>query len=231
MRKRRFIRAILILLLTLSILFALGLVYLILNQFLGFQIRDIYQNIVYKNVDIVLDPGHGGKDPGANIDDIVEKEITQSIAYKTKLLLEEAGYQVAVTREEDTFIDLSERADFANKRNAKVFVSIHCNSSEDGEGHGIETFYTDQKSDDSLFLAEYLQQCIIDHTDANDREIKTADYTVLIRTNMPSALVEVGFLTDYAERQLLMNDEYQGKIAEGIFQGVDLYFSTEDMIE
>ena len=226
-RKRRFLRAILILLWILSILFAMGLVYLILNQFLGFQIRDIYFRLPIQKVDIVLDPGHGGKDPGANMEDVIEKEITQEIANQAKLLLEDAGYRVFVTRDSDVFLDLSERSNMANKREAKVFVSIHCNSSEDGEGSGIETFYTEQKSEASKVLAENLQQCIIEETDAKDRDVKTADYTVLVKTEMPSALVEVGFLTDDLERQLLTNGEYQEKLAEGIAKGIDLYLSAK----
>lgn len=180
------------------------------------------------NVDIVLDAGHGGKDAGANHDNILEKDITLEIAKKTNKILSEAGYKVKMTREKDSFIELADRIDFANKRKPRVYVSIHCNSSEDGNGNGIETFYAESKKENSQKLAESIQKNIVNATGAKDREVKTADYAVILRTDMSAALVEVGFLTDESERALLQKEDYQQKLAEGIAEGVLDFFNTND---
>lgn len=186
--------------------------------------RHFYINI-YNQADIVLDAGHGGKDPGANNGDAIEKEITLSIANMTREILEDAGYKVKTIREDDRFVELTERPVIANRKNAKVFVSIHCNSSEDGEGKGIETFYTEQKGDADKKLAELIQNAVIDYTEAEDRGVKTADYTVLVRTVMPAVLIETGFLTNSTECELLKDEEYQKKLSEGIAEGIILYLN------
>lgn len=174
----------------------------------------------FGEVDIVLDAGHGGKDSGTNHKDLLEKDITLSIAEKTKDLLSESGYKVKLTRDDDKSMELSERVLFANQRKARIFVSIHCNSSEDGGGNGIETYYAESKEKNSKALAEFLQKSLIDATDARDREVKTANYTVILSTDMPAALIEVGFFTDEKERALLQTEEYQQKLAKGIAQGI-----------
>ena len=201
------------------------IVTILLALLIGFFIvRHFYINI-YNQADIVLDAGHGGKDPGANNSDAIEKEITLSIAKMTREILEDAGYKVKLTREDDCFVELTERPVIANRKNAKVFVSIHCNSSEDGEGKGIETFYTEQKGDADKKLAELIQNAVIDYTEAEDRGVKTADYTVLVRTVMPAVLIETGFLTNSTECELLTDEDYQRKLSEGIAEGIILYLN------
>ena len=181
----------------------------------------------FGTADIVLDAGHGGKDTGANHGDLFEKDINLAVAKKTKDLLTDAGYKVKLTREDDTYVALSDRVAFANRRNAKVYVSIHCNSSEDGSGNGIETFYAESKSWNSQEFAESIQKNIVNATGAKDREVKTADYAVILKTDMSAALVEVGFLTDKDERALLQKEDYQQKLAEGIAEGILDYLGTD----
>ena len=143
-----------------------------------------------------------------------------------KTLLEESDYKVGMTRDGDDYIELGNRSKIANERNAKVFVSIHCNSSEDDEGKGIETYYTEQKGLEDEILAEMIQESLIKQTDANDRGIKVANYTVIVRSSMPAVLVEVGFLTDTEENELLQNEEYQRKLAKGISEGIKNYLQS-----
>lgn len=171
-------------------------------------------------VDIVLDAGHGGKDQGADNSKVLEKTINLEIAKKVRKILEQSEYRIGMVREDDTFVSLEDRADYANAREAKVFVSIHCNSSESGEGNGIETYYSEQKTEADKALAEVLQEAVITQTNARDRETKSADYVVLTTTKMPSALVEVGFLSDAEERTLLGQEEYQEKLAQGIAEAI-----------
>ena len=207
------------------ILLMLLIVTILLALLIGFFIvRHFYINI-YNQADIVLDAGHGGKDPGANNGDAIEKEITLSIAKMTQEILEDAGYKVKMIREEDSFVELTERPEIANRKNAKVFVSVHSNSSEDGEGKGIETFYTEQKGEVDENLATQLHEAIIKYTEADDRGVKTADYTVLVRTKMPAVLIETGFLTNSTECELLTDEDYQRKLSEGIAEGIILYLN------
>ena len=193
---------------------------------LGYFTIGTIRQMFFNQVDIVIDAGHGGKDPGANRDDAIEKEITLEVAKITKTLLEESDYKVGMTRESDDYIELGNRSKIANERDAKVFVSIHCNSSEDDEGKGIETYYTEQKGLEDEVLAEMIQESLIKQTDANDRGIKGANYTVIVRSSMPAVLVEVGFLTDTEENELLQNEEYQRKLAKGISEGIKKYLQS-----
>lgn len=223
-RKKRLLRLVVLLLLLLA-----AFLVLIIGKFLRERMslsalsRETMFSWDITSVDIVLDAGHGGKDQGANGDDVIEKEITLEIAKKTEECLKEAGYKVKLTRDEDTFMELEERAEYANRKKAKVFVSIHCNSSEDGEGNGIETFYSEQKGEESEKLAVLIQENLIAQTNARDREAKAADYTVIARTKMPAVLVETGFLSDAEERALLEQEEYQNHLAKGISDGIIAY--------
>lgn len=183
----------------------------------------------FGTTDIVLDAGHGGKDQGASGGDAIEKEITLAIAKKAEKILKEAGYKVKMTRDDDTFVALDERAEYANRKGAKVFVSIHCNSSESGEGNGIETYYTEQKDENNQELAQLIQENVVAQTGARDREARTANYTVIVRTDMPAALLETGFLSDSSERGLLQQEEYQDKLAKGIAEGIISFLGQQNI--
>lgn len=183
---------------------------------------------VGKGLTLVLDPGHGATDPGCGDEkeDIWEKDVNLAIARKVKALLEEAGYTVIFTREEEEeYINIWDRAAFANAKGADLFLSIHQNSdgAEDGNGtvEGIETWYNSQKDKTSIELAKMVQKEVIAATGAKNLKIKEDNYYVVIKdTTMPACLVECGFLTHKEERQRLVDDAYQQKIAEGIAKGV-----------
>ncbi len=179
-----------------------------------------------EEADIVLDAGHGGKDQGTSYGDVLEKDITLEITKKTQEILKNSGYRVKLTREDDTFINIHKRAEAANKKNARVFVSIHCNSLEKGQADGIETYYAESKETDSQALAQAIQTDASEKTKALDRGVKTEDYVVVKETGMPAALIEVGFLSDANERELLQQEEYQQKLAEGIAAGILEYLEA-----
>lgn len=201
---------------TLAVLFVIILIS-------GYYIAQIVHQNFFNQVDIVLDAGHGGNDPGAVHEDVLEKEITLEITRMTKELLKESGYTVGMTRNNDSFIELGERATYATRRNAKVFISIHCNASENSSGNGIETFYSKSKELNNNILAEMIQNAVIEQTEASNRGIKTENYTVLVRSNMPAALIEVGFITNETEKELLQDPSYQQKLAKGISEGIIRY--------
>ncbi|MDA3731019.1 N-acetylmuramoyl-L-alanine amidase [Niameybacter massiliensis] len=176
---------------------------------------------------IVIDPGHGGRDVGAIVDEALEKHINLQIAHKVKYKLSQQGYDVVMTREQDEEVSLEQRVKLSNESNAQLFVSIHQNAIEDNVTHGIETWFESGKSASKQF-AQFIQEQTSLATGAKNRGIK--DYTSLYvtrNTHAPSVLVECGFITSDYERSLLSSDRYQEEIAEGIVEGINLYFQSE----
>ncbi len=177
---------------------------------------------------VMLDAGHGGKDVGANYDEIYEKDLTLAITQQVEELLKDAGYRVRMTRNDDSFMDKADRAKLANRKSPTIFVSIHCNSAENSQPEGIETFYTEEKGEESRQLAELIQSKLLEETGAKDREVKTADYVVIKNTKMPAVLAEVGFLSNETERALMQTEEYQQKLAKAIAAGITEYLQQEE---
>ena len=187
---------------------------------------------------IVIDPGHGGEEePGCVFGNVYEKELDLEIAKKLQAKLEKEYSRVIMTRTEDVNVYLNERARIANRENADLFISIHQNALEDDDvTSGIETWYNPVKDTESKILAQNIQENIIRTTNANDLGIKESKGLIVTqKTEMPSCLVETGFLSSTKERQKLANDEYQDKIVEGIYNGIKSYFeeteNTEENIE
>ena len=180
----------------------------------------------FGSAEIVIDAGHGGHDVGANNGGVLESEINLSVAKKLEKILKQSGYEVAMTRKKDVFVELSERAEYANRKKAKVFVSIHCNSSE-VPANGIETFYGDGR-EESMALADEIQKELILMTEAKDRGGKEETYAVIVKTKMPAVLVEIGFLNDAREMELLQSEEYQTTLAEAIATGIVEYLEEEE---
>ena len=187
---------------------------------------------------IVIDPGHGGEEePGCVFGNVYEKELDLEIAKKLQAKLEKEYSRVIMTRTEDVNVYLNERARIANRENADLFISIHQNALEDDDvTSGIETWYNPVKDTESKILAQNIQENIIKTTNANDLGIKESKGLIVTqKTEMPSCLVETGFLSSTKERQKLANDEYQDKIVEGIYNGIKSYFeeteNTEDSLE
>ena len=176
---------------------------------------------------IVIDPGHGGIDGGCMFDDVPEKEINLEIARAVAERLEKMGYTVILTRTEDTYVDKAERVRNANSRNARLYVSIHQNSCGVKSVEGIETWYDENDgTGESRRLAQSIQQETVGSTGAVERKlVPDSELCVLKMSNMPSCLIETGFLSNKEERARLCTGAYQERIAEGIAQGIDQYLS------
>lgn len=173
---------------------------------------------------IVIDAGHGGKDPGAIANGLEEKEIILDVSLRLQKLLEQAGFQVLMTRTDDTFLELSERVDFANSHDADLFVSIHANSATNTSANGTETFWNSANSGpESKRLAEEIQAMLIEKLGTFNRGVKTANFQVIRTTKMPSALVELAFLTNKKDAEMMAKDEFRQTSAEAIFQGIMNY--------
>lgn len=180
---------------------------------------------------IVLDPGHGGVDDGCTGTGVKEKDINLQIALLVKEKLEDKGFHVIMTRQEDVYIAKEERVAFANVRKANAYISIHQNTFEDKTICGMETWYDKtSKSSDSKRLAQLVNRQTLESTGALERELRDeADFCVTGKTEMPACLIETGFISNPKEKNYLMSQEYQEKIAEGIASGIDLFFNPKTM--
>ncbi len=220
---------------------------------------------------IVIDPGHGGKDPGCYINgDIKEKDIVLDMAKRLKIRLEKRlGCEVLLTRSTDIFIPLDERTAFANIKKADLFISLHVNAHKESAIYGIETYFLNMATDKQAVLVAAREnatseknisdlQSILNDLMLNTKisessrlahsvqdgimgdlkkkyqvnkslGVKQAPFYVLIGAEMPSILIETGFLTNSIERKKLISDNYKEILSEGISRGVDEYIKSIDM--
>ncbi|WP_179295520.1 N-acetylmuramoyl-L-alanine amidase [Bacillus sp. FJAT-45350] len=170
---------------------------------------------------IVVDPGHGGKDPGATAFGVMEKEIVLRTGLELQKMLEEAGAKIVMTRSNDTFIELSRRVEIANNAKADSFISIHANAAGNQAAHGTETYWNRNHSNTkSKELAEKIQKELIKKLKTNNRGVKEANFQVIRHTTMPSVLVELGFITNEAEAKRMSTEKFHKEAAEAIFEGV-----------
>ncbi len=221
---------------------------------------------------VVIDAGHGGKDPGALGKKSKEKDIALSVALKTGKLIQDnfQDVEVVYTRKTDVFIELHKRAQIANESGADVFISIHCNSNKSTSPYGSETYvmglhktqqnldvaktenaaifyeenYKDQyegfdpESDEgyivlsmfqsqninqSIDLAQKVEEALHDNASRKDRGVKQAGFWVLYKTTMPGILIELGFLSNLKEEAFLLSSDGQDKLASSIFNAFKSY--------
>lgn len=218
---------------------------------------------------IVLDAGHGGTDAGATTFGAAEKDITLDIGRRLAGLLENKGFEVVTTREDDSTVALRDRARLANESRGDIFVSIHVNTIlKYTASRGIETYYLGPTSDPSLTqlaasensqsgysladlrklldgvyadarreesqqLAASVQQSLYSRLKESDPGlenwgVKKAPFIVLVATDMPAILAEVGCLSNSHEAKLLRTDAHRQKIAEALFHGIHAYAAAND---
>jgi N-acetylmuramoyl-L-alanine amidase len=185
----------------------------------------IRQPIPKGKVVVVIDPGHGGKDPGAvGIGGLQEKDIILPIGRRVAEILEQNGVQVIMTRNADYFVTLPGRVQMSERAGADVFVSIHANSAGAGrpEVSGLETYYYDN----GLQLARIVHNRILQNLDVRDRGVRRARFYVLRKSSMPSILVETGFVTGRDDAARLRTASYQNQMAEAIAQGILQYLRS-----
>lgn len=178
---------------------------------------------------IILDPGHGGKDPGAVNGSYAEKRIALAVAEIVKNKLENDGATVYMTRYDDTYPTLQDRVDFAHAHYADIFVSIHVNAASSSSARGTETYYSisandNEKEDNSL--ATNINNEIVNQADMYNRGVKREDYYVIRHSVFPSVLVELGFITNSGDLNKLVNSDYQEIFGNAIYQGIVNYYSN-----
>lgn len=180
---------------------------------------------------IILDPGHGGSDPGSSGFGISEKEVTLATGLKVNELFKNTPFQVHMTRSGDTFPTLSDRTKFAKNKKGSIFVSIHTNASG-GAGHGTETYYysgaaTNPYISDSKLLATKIQKRLLDALQLKNRGVKTANYYVLKYNSMPATLAELGFIDNAGDNQKLKSDYWRTAAAKAIYFGILDYYKEK----
>lgn len=181
-------------------------------------------------ITIVLDAGHGGKDPGAVVAGVKEKDVNLAVAKRVfSLAKEDNRLDPVLTRNADVYITLKDRVHLADKLDAALYLSIQANACDFSDVEGIETWVDEIHSpgDPSWQLAGIIQSSLIKATGATDRGVRSQEL-YLHSTEHPAALVEIGFLTSKEERNSLTDPVYQGMVAQGIFDGILAYLSHID---
>ena len=187
---------------------------------------------------VVIDAGHGGTDPGkVGVDGSLEKDINLAVAKRLKTYLEQDDIRVIMTRETDTGLysdtdsrkkmaDMKKRCEIIEESGADLVVSIHQNSYHEEYVHGAQVFYYGT-SEPGKALAELIQKKMIDYVDPENRRQAKANesYYILKKTNVPIAIVECGFLSNWEEAKKLQDPGYQNKIAWAVAMGMISYMN------
>ena len=171
---------------------------------------------------VVVDPGHGGGDPGAvGIGGLHEADLVLDVARQVAALLEKQGIQAVLTRQDDREVELEPRVDLADRLNADLFVSIHANAIDLSrpDVNGLETYYYDSGG----ALAAAIHNSLVNATGMNDRGIRQARFYVLTETSMPAVLVEIGFVTGREDVARFNSAAARSQIAAAIVQGILRY--------
>ncbi len=200
---------------------------------------------------IVIDPGHGGKDPGNREGWQQEKKLTLLLAKELGGLLTKAGFNVELTRTRDSFVELPERAEIARRRKADLFLSLHFNAADGpggsgvkgaevycmtparasstnarGEGANTGAFPGNRADVKNMLLAYQVQKALVKNLALEDRGVRRARFAVLRAAEMPAVLIEAGFMTNPAEARKIYDSAYRRRVAQAIVEGVLAYKKT-----
>lgn len=201
----------------------------------------------YSQPTVIIDAGHGGHDDGAGSHGLKEKDLTLDVALRVEQMLRSADMPVVLTRRDDTYVSLPERAEIANRYSKSIFVSLHFNQSNEPSAMGAETFYADQKVppdyawtwvglfskpempplDNGETLASFIQASLVMKVNVVNRGIKSRSLYVVRNVRNPAVLVEGGFISNPLEARLLTNSDYRQRLAGAIAEGIVNYEKSE----
>ena len=204
----------------------------------GFE-KGKYTNTVF------LDPGHGGKDPGAVYYNTNEKDLTMQVYEKLRKELEGLGYTVLSSRDSDVYVDfITERSKMANNTNSDIFISIHFNASGNPASNrsGIQTYSYEEapgypsrinsywhnhpdRISESNRLAADIHSSLLAETGAKDAGLLQSSFAVLRETDKPAVLLELGYIDNFNENQQIRSDSYQNRLVAGIVKGIQKYYA------
>jgi len=178
---------------------------------------------VTRRATIVIDAGHGGRDPGTTaVNGRYEKRINLAVAHKTAARLKRKGHQVTMTRQGDQFIELESRAAIANQLDADLFVSIHADWASSPTAQGFTVYIAPTASRDTQRAAQAIARAMAT-TGLDNRGVRRNDYRVLVKTRGPAVLIELGYLSNAREAAKLQTDTFQDRLAAAITTGISDY--------
>lgn len=192
---------------------------------------------------IMLDPGHGGKDPGAQNQGIVEKNLNLLFSRRIAAILRKRGYKVSMTRNQDRLLSLEQRSAAAKRLQPDLYISIHCNASANAAVNGIETYVINPAQTPSsggntfatkaaagnaydhenALLGFIMHSALLKASNANDRGLKRKQFYVIREVACPAALLELGFLSNADERKKLLESYYQDKLSVAVCDAIQEY--------
>lgn len=168
---------------------------------------------------VILDVAHGGKDLGVTNNELSEKDIVLRIAKKVQLLNKDGELEIILTREIDHYISLNDRVDLANNQVPALLLSLHANNSPKTDVNGFEIYIKENSlTEESLLIAEVIANEY--PSQIRERKITAANFTVLKNSNCPSALLEIGFMSNENDRNYMLSEEGQWEIAEAIYNSI-----------
>ncbi|MFU1795553.1 N-acetylmuramoyl-L-alanine amidase [Paenibacillus azoreducens] len=175
---------------------------------------------------VVIDAGHGAKDPGTTgITGKKEKDFNLALVLKVgDILKQDPNLNVVLTRSDDTFLELKDRAKIANDLKADAFVSIHANSAGSSAASGTETYY---QRDASKEFANVMHKHLVQAAGLSDRGVRYGNFHVIRETKMPAVLLEVGYLSNKNDEAALFSESFQQRVAQGIADGIKEYLGVE----
>ena len=196
---------------------------------------------------VFLDPGHGGKDPGAVYYNTQEKDLTMQIYQKLRKELQGLGYTVLSSRDSDVYVDfVTERSKMVNKTDSDMFISIHFNASGNPASgrSGIQTYSYEEDSgyrakinpywhnhpdriSESNRLAADIHSSLLAETGAKDAGLLQSSFAVLRETDKPAVLLELGYIDNFNENQQVRSDAYQNRLVAGIVKGIQKYYAGQ----
>lgn len=188
---------------------------------------DVVEDVVVgkkplNEVTIVLDPGHGGKDPGAAGNGMREKDVVLDISKRAKKYFQGTPINIQLTRETDVFLELQERVSFAKRHQADMFISVHANAFN-GKASGLETYYYSAARNanvtESRALATYIQNRMLEAWNLPDRKVQSKSLHVLRENSMPATLIEVGFIDNKTDAAYIKSPSHRETMAKAVYLG------------
>jgi N-acetylmuramoyl-L-alanine amidase len=192
---------------------------------------------------VIVDPGHGGSDEGAFGHSLKEKIITLELAHRLVSRLNALGFTAILTREADQYVSLPQRVAIANAVPGAIFISLHCNFSDNATAHGIEIYHCEAKSEGTNIrvtmsagdaeaisdvesrLAQALGDSVMERLHCESRGLKIANFYVVRNVNFPAVLVECGFLSNAEDAKQLADESYRERLAQALAAGIAAYRS------
>ena len=175
-----------------------------------------------EKITVVIDAGHGGSDWGAITNGLSEKEIVSSIAQKIRNLNSNANIEILLTRNDDQNIPNEERVAFINAMKPDLVISLHANASKNSESNGLEVFVSEKSTEylASKDFASTFSKSIINKTSLKIHPLNKGNYLILIKSEVPAMLVELGYLSNEKDKSYLENKDNQIEIAQNILNFV-----------